>query len=163
MLATVFREYGLPKRIRSDNGAPFASRAIAGLSRLSIWWTKLGIEVERIPPGTPSANGRQERFHRTLKQHTAQPPAATRRAQQRAKRGSDPNSAAKFFWVVRILRRSMIVPLLSNRHTSLLFEPRSIPVTTATAGVLVSFDCLLFFCLVRPPFLLLSTRGQPSS
>ena len=84
VLATVFREYGLPKRIRSDNGPPFASRAIAGLSRLSIWWTKLGIEVERIPPGTPSANGRQERFHRTLKQHTAQPPAATRRAQQRA-------------------------------------------------------------------------------
>ena len=83
VMATVFREYGLPKRIRSDNGAPFASRAIAGLSRLSIWWVKLGIEVERIPPGTPSANGRQERFHRTLKQHTAEPPAATRRAQQR--------------------------------------------------------------------------------
>ena len=62
VMATVFREYGLPKRIRSDNGAPFASRAIAGLSRLSIWWVKLGIEVERIPPGTPSANGRQERF-----------------------------------------------------------------------------------------------------
>ena len=84
VLATMFWEYGLPQRIRSDNGPPFASRAIAGLSRLSIWWTKLGIAVERIPPGTPSANGRQERFHRTLKQHTAQPPAATRRAQQRA-------------------------------------------------------------------------------
>ena len=84
VMARVFGAYGLPKRIRSDNGAPFASRAIAGLSRLSIWWVKLGIEVERIPPGRPSANGRQERFHRTLKQHTAEPPAATRRAQQRA-------------------------------------------------------------------------------
>ena len=83
VMANVFSEYGLPKRIRSDNGAPFASRAIAGLSRLSIWWVKLGIGVERIPPGTPSANGRQERFHRTLKQHTAEPPAATKRAQQR--------------------------------------------------------------------------------
>jgi len=59
-------------------------RAIAGLSRLSVWWLRLGIEVERIPPATPSANGRQERFHRTLKQHTANPPAANRRAQQRA-------------------------------------------------------------------------------
>ena len=83
VMATVFNEYGLPKRMRSDNGAPFASRAIGGLSRLSIWWLKLGIEVERIPPGTPSAHGRQERFHRTLKQHTAEPPAAAKRAQQR--------------------------------------------------------------------------------
>lgn len=84
VLEAVFRQYGLPRAIRSDNGAPFASRAIAGLSRLSVWWLRLGIEVERIPPATPSANGRQERFHRTLKQHTANPPAANRRAQQRA-------------------------------------------------------------------------------
>ena len=84
VLEAVFRQYGLPRAIRSDNGAPFASRAIAGLSRLSVWWLRLGIAVERIPPATPSANGRQERFHRTLKQHTANPPAANRRAQQRA-------------------------------------------------------------------------------
>ena len=84
VLQSVFLQYGLPRAIRSDNGAPFAGRAIAGLSRLSVWWLKLGIEVERIPPATPSANGRQERFHRTLKQHTANPPAANRRAQQRA-------------------------------------------------------------------------------
>ncbi len=80
----VFRDYGLPQRIRSDNGTPFASRAVAGLSALSIWWIKLGIEVERIAPAKPSQNGRQERFHRTLKQHTANPPQANRRAQQRA-------------------------------------------------------------------------------
>ncbi len=82
VLEAVFLQYGLPRAIRSDNGAPFASRAIKGLSRLSVWWLRLGIEVERIPPATPSANGRQERFHRTLKQHTADPPAANRRAHQ---------------------------------------------------------------------------------
>jgi putative transposase len=79
-----FREYGLPEAIRSDNGAPFASRAIAGLSRLSLWWMKLGIVPERIAAGHPEQNGRHERMHRTLKQETASPPAANRRAQQRA-------------------------------------------------------------------------------
>ena len=79
-----FREYGLPEAIRTDNGAPFASRAIAGLSRLAVWWMKLGIVPERIAAGHPEQNGRQERVHRTLKQETASPPAATRRAQQAA-------------------------------------------------------------------------------
>jgi transposase InsO family protein len=79
-----FREYGLPQAIRSDNGAPFASRAIAGLSRLGVWWMKLGVVPERIAAGHPEENGRHERMHRTLKQETASPPAATRRAQQRA-------------------------------------------------------------------------------
>lgn len=79
-----FREYGLPEAIRSDNGAPFASRAIAGLSRLAVWWMKLGIVPERIAPAHPEQNGRHERMHRTLKQETASPPAANRRAQQRA-------------------------------------------------------------------------------
>lgn len=79
-----FREYGLPEAIRSDNGAPFASRAIAGLSRLAVWWMKLGIVPERIAAGHPEQNGRHERMHRTLKQETASPPAANRRAQQRA-------------------------------------------------------------------------------
>jgi len=79
-----FREYGMPEAIRSDNGAPFASRAIAGLSRLAVWWMKLGIVPERIAAGHPEQNGRHERMHRTLKQETASPPAANRRAQQRA-------------------------------------------------------------------------------
>jgi transposase InsO family protein len=77
-----FREYGLPQAIRSDNGAPFASCAIAGLSRLAVWWMKLGIVPERIAPGHPEQNGRHERMHRTLKQETASPAAAHRRAQQ---------------------------------------------------------------------------------
>ncbi len=79
-----FREFGLPAAIRTDNGAPFASTAIAGLSRLAVWWIKLGIVVERIEAGHPEQNGRHERMHRTLKQETAMPAAANRRAQQRA-------------------------------------------------------------------------------
>ncbi len=79
-----FREYGMPEAIRTDNGAPFASTAIAGLSRLAVWWMKLGIVPERIEAGHPEQNGRHERMHRTLKQEVAQPPAANRREQQRA-------------------------------------------------------------------------------
>jgi len=79
-----FREYGLPQAIRTDNGPPFASRAIAGLSRLAVWWMKLGIVPERIAAGHPEQNVRHERMHRTLKQETASPPEANRRAQQRA-------------------------------------------------------------------------------
>jgi len=78
-----FREYGLPQAIRTDNGAPFASSALAGLSRLAVWWIKLGITPERIAAGHPEQNGRHERMHRTLKQEAAQPPAANRREQQR--------------------------------------------------------------------------------
>src|SRR6202167_244449 len=79
-----FRECGMPQAIRTDNGPPFASRAIAGLSRLAVWWIKLGIVPERIAAGHPEQNGRHERMHRTLKQETAAPSAANRRAQQRA-------------------------------------------------------------------------------
>jgi transposase InsO family protein len=80
----VFREYGLPERIRSDNGAPFASAlAVGRLSLLAVWWIRLGIVPERIQPGCPGQNGRHERLHRTLKRETARPPAATGTAQQR--------------------------------------------------------------------------------
>lgn len=79
-----FREYGMPEVIRSDNGAPFASRALCGLSRLSVWWMKLGIRPERIEAGHPEQNGRHERMHRTLKQDTAMPPKRNPRSQQRA-------------------------------------------------------------------------------
>jgi transposase InsO family protein len=79
-----FREYGLPVAIRTDNGAPFATTTVGGLSRLSIWWIKLGIVPERIVPGHPEQNGRHERMHRTLKKETATPPKRTWQAQQRA-------------------------------------------------------------------------------
>jgi len=84
VLESAFREYGLPRAIRSDNGAPFATRAPRGLSKLSVWWMKLGIIPERIEPGKPQQNGRHERMHLTLKQCTASPPKPTLRAQQRA-------------------------------------------------------------------------------
>lgn len=79
-----FRTYGLPEVMRTDNGTPFASVALGGLTRLSVWWVKLGIRVERIAPGQPGQNGRHERMHRTLKEETASPPKATAGAQQRA-------------------------------------------------------------------------------
>lgn len=79
-----FREYGLPWAIRTDNGAPFASTALGGLSRLAVWWIKLGIRPERIAKGHPEQNGRHERLHWTLKQDTALPPRASLGAQQRA-------------------------------------------------------------------------------
>ena len=79
-----FREFGLPARIRSDNGTPFATKAIGGLSKLSVWWVQLGILPERIEPGHPEQNGRHERMHRTLKEQTASPPCATMADQQRA-------------------------------------------------------------------------------
>lgn len=82
-LERLFRERGLPRRVRSDNGSPFASIGAGRLSRLNVWWLKLGIEVERIEPGKPQQNGRHERLHRTLKAETARPPASDRRAQQR--------------------------------------------------------------------------------
>jgi putative transposase len=79
----VFREYGLPEAIRTDNGAPFASLALGGLSPLSTWWIRLGIRPERIRPGKPAQNGRHERMHRTLKEAAVVPPQATLEAQQR--------------------------------------------------------------------------------
>lgn len=79
-----FAEFGLPRRIRSDNGSPFATRTVGGLSALSVWWIRLGIAPERIEPGQPQQNGRHERMHRTLKEQTAKPPSATFVAQQRA-------------------------------------------------------------------------------
>ena len=79
----LFVEYGLPAVIRTDNGVPFATSALCRLSRLSVWWIRLGIYPELIEPGHPEQNGRHERMHRTLKQHTARPPAKGGRAQQR--------------------------------------------------------------------------------
>ena len=83
-MEATFREYGLPTRILSDNGPPFASTGLAGLSRLSVWWIRLGIQLQRIDPGHPEQNGRHERMHRTLKAETATPPERNLRAQQRA-------------------------------------------------------------------------------
>jgi putative transposase len=78
-----FREHGLPLRMRSDNGPPFATTAMGGLSKLAIRLIKAGVVPERIEPGKPQQNGRHERFHLTLKRETASPPATSVLAQQR--------------------------------------------------------------------------------
>ena len=78
-----FATYGLPDRIRSDNGLPFAGPGLGRLSRLNVWWMRLGILPERIGLGRPEQNGSHEQFHAVLKAHTTRPPAATARAQQR--------------------------------------------------------------------------------
>jgi len=79
----LFRDRGLPQAIRSDNGVPFASgNSLFGLSRLSVWWLRLGISIERIKPGHPQQNGRHERMHLTLKKETTRPPGANSLQQQ---------------------------------------------------------------------------------
>jgi putative transposase len=80
-----FKEFGLPQAIRTDNGVPFASpHSLFGLSRLSVWWLRLGVQIERIQPGHPEQNGRHERMHLTLKKEATRP-AAQNFLQQQAK------------------------------------------------------------------------------
>jgi transposase InsO family protein len=78
-----FAEFGLPVRIRSDNGGPFAGPGLGRLSRLNVWWMRLGIIPERIGLGRPEQNGSHEQFHRVLKAETTRPPAASAAGQQR--------------------------------------------------------------------------------
>jgi transposase InsO family protein len=84
LFQAAFEEYGLPHAIRTDNGPPFAGVGFGGLSRLSVWWMRLGITPQRIRPAHPEENGRHERMHRTLKEATVNPPARDARAQQKA-------------------------------------------------------------------------------
>lgn len=77
VMEKVFKKYGIPEAIRSDNGVPFASTGMGGLTKLSVWWVKMGIRHERIEPGCPQQNGRHERMHRTLKNETCKNPART--------------------------------------------------------------------------------------
>ena len=76
MFERAFKDFGLPKSIRTDNGTPFASaNALFGLTKLSVWWLRLGIGLERIQPGRSTQNGRHERMHLTLKKETTKPAA----------------------------------------------------------------------------------------
>jgi putative transposase len=79
----LFQEFGMPDRIRTDNGVPFATVSLARLSTLSAWFVRLGILPQLIEPGKPQQNGRHERMHRTLKAEATRPPAASCRSQQR--------------------------------------------------------------------------------
>jgi putative transposase len=82
-LLRLFGEFGLPERIRTDNGVPFATTTLARLSSLSAFWVRLGILSEFTEPGKPQENGRHERMHRTLKAETTRPSAGNRTAQQK--------------------------------------------------------------------------------
>ena len=79
----LFKEYGLPRRIKTDNGVPFAAPTLGRLSRLSVWWLRLGVLPELSEPGKPQQNGRHERMHKTLKDEATKPPGANSRGQQR--------------------------------------------------------------------------------
>ena len=81
--ARLFGEYGLPRRIKTDNGSPFAAATLGRLSQLSVWWLRLGILPELSEPGKPQQNGRHERMHRTLKAEATKPPGANAAAQQK--------------------------------------------------------------------------------
>lgn len=83
-MTLLFRQYGLPRFMRSDNGAPFASTGLAGLSKLSVFWMRLGIIPERIRPAHPEQNGRHERMHRTLKRETTRPARSNLLQQQQS-------------------------------------------------------------------------------
>ncbi len=80
----LFREYGLPRAIRTDNGVPFATTGLHGLSQLNVWWLRLGIQHQRIRPASPQENGAHERMHKTLKREALRPPRANLSSQQRA-------------------------------------------------------------------------------
>jgi len=80
----LFREYGLPRAIRTDNGMPFGTTGIHGLSRLNVWWRRLGIQHQRTLPAQPQQNGPHERMHKTLKGKAIRPPRANLTLRQRA-------------------------------------------------------------------------------
>src|SRR5436190_6162218 len=116
VVEAAFREFGLPRTIRSDNGPPFASTGAGGLSRLSVKLIKAGVCPERIEPGKPQQNGRHERMHRTLKAETASPPAETLRAQQR-----------RFATFRRIFNEVRPHEALSQQTPASVFQPPSRP------------------------------------
>ena len=114
--ARAFAEYGLPDRIRSDNGVPFASPGLGGLSTLSVWWIRLGIIPERIAPGHPEQNGSHEQFHRVLKAETTRPPAPNCGAQQR-----------RFHRFVREYNEERPHEALGNQPPATRYEPSRRP------------------------------------
>jgi hypothetical protein len=121
------REYGMPARIRTDNGAPFAGTGLLGLSKLSLGWMKLGIVHERIQAGRPQQNGRHERMHRTLKEDTTKPPAASLRAQQ-----------SRFDNFRYVFNNERPHEGLNNQVASESLRPQLRPTAAQVAGVHVS-------------------------
>ncbi len=116
----LFQEWGMPERIRTDNGVPFATVSLARLSTLSAWFVRLGIMPELIEPGEPQQNGRHERIHRTLKAEATRPPAANSRTQQRTfnrfrKELTMSDHTRRSSWRLRLqLIGHLLVPILRN-------------------------------------------------
>jgi len=114
-----FKDFGLPGAIRSDNGVPFASNtAFFGLSKLSVWWLRLGIAIERIKPGNPQQNGRHERMHLTLKKEATKPPGKNFLQQQ-----------AKFDDFIRDYNQERPHQALNMRYPAELYAPSPRPYT----------------------------------
>lgn len=110
-----FKEFGLPDAIRTDNGIPFASgNSFYNLTKLSVWWMRLGIRIERIQPGCPQQNGRHERMHLTLKQETTRPPRANLIAQQET-----------FDDFIKIYNQERPHEGIKNKYPSELYRPSS--------------------------------------
>ena len=113
----VFKDFGLPLSIRTDNGVPFASRsALFGLSKLSVWWLRLGIGIERIKPGNPQQNGRHERMHLTLKKEATKPPGKNFLQQQ-----------DKFDQFIEYYNRQRPHQALGMKYPAEIYEPSSRP------------------------------------
>lgn len=127
-----FRQFGLPKRIRTDNGTPFASHGIAGLSRLSIWWIRLGILPERIEPASPQQNGRHERFHLTLQRDAATPPLFSLPQQQKA-----------FHRFQNIYNNQRPHEALQQKPPALFYRPSPTPFPAKLPGLAYPFDSTL--------------------
>ncbi len=112
-----FKDFGLPKAIRTDNGVPFASAwALFGLSKLSVWWLRLGIRIERIKPGNPQQNGRHERMHLTLKKEATKPAAKNFLQQQ-----------AKFDEFIECYNHERPHQAINMRYPAELYEPSPRP------------------------------------
>jgi putative transposase len=120
----LFREYGLPRAIRTDNGVPFATTGIHGLSQLNVWWLRLGIQHQRILPAHPEQNGAHERMHKTLKGEACRPPQACLARQQRA-----------FNAFRRLYNDERPHEALGDRPPATLYRPSARPYTGALPPV----------------------------
>lgn len=140
-LEMTFREHGLPSVMRSDNGVPFASTGLAGLSKLSVYWMRLGIVPERIRPAHPQENGQHERMHRTLKRETTRPPRANLLQQQEAFDAFvDEFNTERPHEALDMKRPAQVYKPSSRRYPDLLPEPEypthdDVLRVTATGGI----------------------------
>jgi putative transposase len=130
-----FKDFGLPGAIRTDNGAPFASgNALFGLSKLAVWWLRLGIQIQRIKPGCPQQNGRHERMHLTLKKEATKPkkPPSLRRSTSCSSRNASTGSSPFTITSDRIRPWGATIPAISIHLRSVSTRRRPNPSTRTT-------------------------------